>query len=164
MAIDYLTESEKYRPSVIERLLIGEAPPPSGKVYFYVPPERCTTGLSIEEDTSLPATIFHHYFQQRPECKEEYEAFLRRLQEQGVFLIDICNEAIKVRGCPDGVQRIIDEIPNLRRKMVVRGINVADKNMVFLLPRKSYSKHLREAFPESRRLAWKEFRLHPEPP
>ena len=30
MAIDYLAASEKYRSEVIETLLVGEAPPPSG--------------------------------------------------------------------------------------------------------------------------------------
>ena len=162
MSIDYLKESENYRPKVIRQLLIGEAPPPSKKAYFYVPPERCRSRLPVEKDRSLPATIFHHYFQQRPETKGDYEALLQRLQQMGVFLIDICDEPIKVRGYPDGLRRIIEEIPNLRKKMAARGINVADKDIVFLLPRLSYLKHLGQAFPESNHVRWIDFRLSPE--
>jgi len=80
----------------------------------------------------------------------------------GVFLIDICDEPIKVRGYPDGLRRIIEEIPNLRKKMAARGINVADKDVVFLLPRLSYLKHLRQAFPESNHVRWIDFRLSRE--
>ena len=164
MIIDYLKESENYRPNVIKQLLIGEAPPPSKNAYFYIPPKRCKIGLLIEKDRSLPATIFYHYFQQRPKTTDDYHALLQRLREKGVFLLDICDEPIKVRHCPDGVQRIIDEISNLRKKMAARGITVADRDVVFLLPRMSYLKYLKRAFPESKYVRWKEFRLSPEPP
>jgi len=159
VSIDYFRESENYRPKVIRQLLIGEAPPPSKKAYFYVPPERCKSRLPIEKDRSLPATIFHHYFQRTRETKEEYQALLRRLQEIGVFLLDICDEPIKVRNCPDGVERIKKEIPKLRGKMAARGIDVADRDVVFLLPRMNYFKHLRRAFPDSKYIRWIDFRL-----
>lgn len=164
MSIDYLRASETYKPKVIRQLLIGEALPPSQKTYFYVPPERCKTGLPIKDDRSLPATIFHHYFRRTPETKEDYEALLQRLQEIGVFLLDICDEPIKVRNCPAGVQRIVDEIPNVREKMAARRITVADEDIVFLLPRMSYLKHLKRAFPHSRYARWMDFRLSHEPP
>ena len=96
MMIDYQKESVKYRPRVVRTLLIGEAPPANGKSYFYVPcPMKI--GLSIENDRSLPATIFHHYFQERPTNIETYVTFLRRLQEAGIFLIDICDDPIRVQ-------------------------------------------------------------------
>ena len=89
MAIDYFLKSEKYRPKEIKILLIGEAPPASGKTYFYVP-KPMNTSIPIREDRSLPATIFHHYFQQRPADVETYIQLLERLREMHRFLIDIC--------------------------------------------------------------------------
>ena len=119
MAIDYFRESEKYRPEVIRTLLIGEAPPHLGRTYFYVP-QAMSVKRSIENDTSLPATIFNHYFQDRPTTEDEYRAYLLQLKEHGVFLIDICSEPIRVRGSIEGVGRIIDEIPKLKSKLVIR--------------------------------------------
>jgi len=47
MAIDYFLESQKYRPKEIKMLLIGEAPPASGKTYFYVPKPMDTSMLVL---------------------------------------------------------------------------------------------------------------------
>ena len=80
MTIDYLAASEKYRPEVIEILLVGEAPPPSGKAYFYVP-TTLRRAKSIRDNRTLPATIFHHYFQKLPVTEDEYAALLWRLKE-----------------------------------------------------------------------------------
>lgn len=159
MPIDYVAASEKYRPARIKALLVGEAPPPSGKTYFYVPSAISRAHIPIDQDTSLPSTVFHHYFQQRPRNTEEYHFFLVRLQEMGVFLIDIYDDNLKVRNSDDGLQRIIDAIPRLRQKMRDRHILVEDRDITFLLARRSYSSVIRREFPESLRVPWKKFRI-----
>jgi hypothetical protein len=161
MAINYLLESEKYKPEIVKTLLVGEAPPPSGDKYFYVP-RAMSTDLPIEEDRSLPATIFYHYFKERPTTTDRYITLLLRLKEKGIFLIDIYNEPIKVRNSPDGVKRIINEIPKLRVKIKSRGINIADRNIVFLLARNTYKTHIRHIFPGSELITWKYFRIGTE--
>jgi hypothetical protein len=165
MGIDYYAESEKYRPDKIgksiKKLLVGEAPPSSRKTYFYVP-RPISRARPVEDDNSLPATIFNHYFKKRPETKDQYIHFLLRLQEKGVFLIDICNDPIKVRGCSEGVQHIINDIPKLRGQMAERKIQVADRDIIFLLARKNYLKHIRPELPDSQYIRWKEFRISPE--
>ena len=94
--IDYRRLSEDFKPDAIKVLLIGEAPPPNGKSYFYTIPEKYPTiKYSIEDDTSLPATIFNHYFGRRPLNEKEYEKFLCLLKEKGVFLIDIIHNLWK---------------------------------------------------------------------
>ena len=96
--MEYQNLSTEFKPKVIKFLLIGEAPPPNGKCYFYKVPEKYPTRKSsIEDDTSLPATIFNHYFGRRPNNPQEYEQFLKCLQEKGIFLIDIINEPIEIR-------------------------------------------------------------------
>jgi len=84
MVIDYFAQSEKYRPEVIETLLVGEAPPPNGTRYFYLP-ARLRRAKSIRDNRSLPATIFHHYFSELPDDEEQYANFLLRLKKQRVF-------------------------------------------------------------------------------
>lgn len=158
MAIYYVAESEKYRPAKIRTLLIGEAPPPSGDKYFYVP-RLIDLKTPIKNDRTLPATIFNHYFATRPKTLEEYIGFLKALQVNGIFLIDICQEPITVRGCHDGLQRIISEIPKLRGQMVLRGIEVPDSDIVFLLARGNYKKHIKLVFPASQIIPWITFRL-----
>ncbi len=161
MAIDYFAQSEKYRPVTITTLLIGEAPPSSGKRYFYLP-QKMSDARPIKGDTSLPATVFYHYFQRRPTTEDEYEALLVRLQKAGIFLLDICDEPIKVRGDKQGVQRIIGEVSNLRGKIESRGIWVSDQDIVFLLARKNYLKHIRHEFPDSQHIRWIDFRMNPK--
>lgn len=161
MAIDYFIESEKYRPKTIKTLLVGEAPPSSGKTYFYVP-EAMSDKILIQKDSSLPATIFNHYFLKRPTTAEEYVNFLRLLHAKGIFLIDICDEPIKVRNNPEGIQRIKREIPKLRGKMKRRNINVAVEDILFLLARNNYIKDIKREFPNSTYKTWMDFRMSPE--
>lgn len=158
MAIDYLAESERYRPKEITTLLVGEAPPPSGKTYFYVP-HIMALDKPIEDDRSLPATIFNHYFKKRPKDKEEYRCLLQELQSLGVFLIDIYEKPLKVRNSPEGIKCIIEEIPKLHGKMTGRNIMVPDKAIVFLLARGNYCSDVKKDFPESLRIPWKAFRM-----
>jgi len=166
MTIDYFTESEKYRPKRIETLLVGESPPPSGKSYFYVP-KPMSNSRPIRSDTSLPATIFYHYFLKRPETEAEYVDLLLRLKENGIFLIDICDDPVRVRGnkgvIKKNLDRIIEEIPRLRNKMASRKISVAENDIIFLLARRNYLKYIREEFPTAKYFRWIDFRLSPEP-
>ena len=115
--------------------------------------------VPIEKDRSLPATIFYHYFRERPATIERYITLLVRLKEMGVFLIDICSEPVKVRGFPDGITHIINEIPKLRSNMLARGIHIADQDIVFLLARNKYKKYIQREFPDAQRLTWKYFRM-----
>ncbi len=160
MTINYLAESEKYRPKKILTLLVGEAPPPSRKTYFYMP-NSMRVKKEIEKDSNLPATIFNHYFGKRPENDVDYILFLRELQRNGIFLIDICDEPLRVRNSPEGLQRIIDEIPMLRGKMKRRKISIHDEDIVFLLARHNYKKFLKKAFPVSHMIRWIDFRMSP---
>jgi hypothetical protein len=161
MPINYIIESEKYRPAKISTLLIGEAPPPSGKVYFYVP-RIMSNSILIRKDRNLAATIFNHYFGRRPDSIEEYVSFLKQLQEMGIFLIDICQESIKVRGCKEGLDRVILEISNLRNKIASRGMEIQDKDIIFLLARNNYKKQIHYEFPNSRLIRWIDFRMSVE--
>ena len=166
MAIDYLRESEKYRPETIKTLLVGEAPPPSEGSYFYVP-RAMSNNLPIRIDRSLPATIFFHYFQTRPVTKDEYIDLLLKLQQKGVFLIDIFDEPLRIRGkngiIKENLDRIIDQIPKLRNKITSRNISIKDRDTIFLLPRSHYLKHLEREFPNATYVKWIDFRLSPEP-
>jgi len=158
MPIDYLAQSEKYRPEVIETLLVGEAPPSNGKTYFYLP-TTVRSSVPIDSNRSLPATIFYHYFQRLPADEEEYAELLLKLKELRVFLVDIVDEPIRVRNSPDGIRRIIEAIPNLRGNLESRNIDINEEQIVFLLARKTYQKWIRGAFPKSRLVTWIDFRM-----
>jgi len=158
MVIDYQNEAEKYRPDLIQTLLVGEAPPSRGDTYFYVP-KLLSSKLSIEDDASLPATIFHHYFQNRPASIGEYELDLRRLKDMGIFIVDIYDEPIEVRRQRENMKLIIYEIPKLREKLAARDIIIQDENMIFLMARKGYESTISQVFPTARKFYWKEFRL-----
>ncbi len=159
MPIDYRAESEKYRPEIIKTLLVGEAPPPSGESYFYVP-KMLKLGVTLENERGLPATIFGHYFGKRPESIDEYALFLTHLQRAGIFLVDICDDPIKVRDNPDGEKRIVREIRTLRKRLAARKIQIPDEKITFLLARKSYLSHIKLEFPMSRYIPWIEFRIN----
>ena len=93
--INYFEESEKFKPKEVKILLVGEAPPPSGKTYFYVP-KPMSNKRPIKDDRSLPATIFYHYFKERPETVERYIELLNKLKDMGIFLVDIIDEPIRI--------------------------------------------------------------------
>ncbi|WP_420580202.1 hypothetical protein [Reichenbachiella sp.] len=162
--MDYKSLANKYRPSVIKTLLVGEAPPPAGKSYFYLPCQM--SRASLENDTSLPATIFGHYFGRKPDDQEEYVTYLESLKEMGIFLIDIVERAIQIRDrkSPTGINEenlvmLIDTIPTLKRRITQKGIDVDEGNIIFLLPRNHYRKQLKTHFPNSTLVRWKEFRM-----
>jgi hypothetical protein len=165
MTIDYHGLSERYKPSKIETLLVGEAPPPAETRYFYLPMEM-NPNRDIRGYTSLPATIFYHHFQKIPQSIEEYKELLSELQNKGIFLLDILDEPIRVRDRrflkqinPDSLQKVIDAIPKLRDKMKIRKIEVNDKNIIFLDPSHGYEKHVAIEFPSSKIIKWVDYRM-----
>lgn len=158
--IDYIPASELYRPKEIKILLIGEAPPPSGKAYFYVPAINSRTlKTPIRQDRSLPSTIFYHYFQTRPSTTEEYVDLLKKLKEMGIWLIDVYEYPIKVRHDEANLEIIKEHIPKLRAKMRERNIFIDEKNMIFLLARNSYKSLIRQYYPNSKAIPWIDFRM-----
>lgn len=162
MTIDYHQASERYRPTTIKTLLVGEAPPPSRKTYFYVP-RAMDDSIPIRKDRTLPATIFHHFFQTRPTTEDEYIDLLCRLKDNGIFLIDICDDPVQVRGSCEGELRIIEELPKFPCKMESKNIRVPDEDIIFLLARNSYEKYIEDLYPTSKRIRWIDFRMNPEP-
>ena len=166
--INYFEESEEFRPIEVKILLVGEAPPPSGKTYFYVP-KPMSNKRPIKDDRSLPATIFYHYFKERPETVERYIELLNKLKDRGIFLMDIVDDPIKIsdRNLKGGIAQenleyLVRQIPLLRNKIRSRGIYIEDENIIFLLARKHYKKYLDKEFPNSQKIRWIDFRLSPE--
>lgn len=161
--LDYHKLANTYRPEKIKTLLIGEAPPPRGKTYFYLP-IIMSTAHPIDTDQSLPATIFNHYFHRRPTSEKEYDEFLSELKRKGIFLIDIFNKPIKVRENTENQQIIIDAFPKIREKIKKMSIEIEDDEIVFLMPRtrlvdQSYKKLIEQFFPNANKYRWKDFRL-----
>jgi len=166
--INYFEESEILKPKQVKILLIGEAPPPSGKRYFYIP-RPMSNQIAIEADRSLPATIFNHYFQRRPETIQEYVNLLNRLKDMGIFLMDIVDMPIRIRDrkAKSGInqknlQILKNEIPKLREKISSRGISIDDNKMIFLIPRPHYKKEIKREFQKAQIIRWIDFRLTPE--
>lgn len=159
MPLDYKDIALKYRPlNKITTLLIGEAPPPNGLKYFYLP------SFPIKK-ISLPSTIFSHYFGKLPQSSEEYHTYLDLLKHNGIFLIDICETPLQIRIAnnlgginQDNLEILISHIPNLREKINEKNIEVDEENIVFLLARRNYRKILVNEFPNSKLYSWKEFR------
>lgn len=166
--IDYFEKSEKYKPLVVKTLLVGEAPPPSGKTYFYVPKPMSNKRL-IKDDRSLPATIFYHYFREIPETVERYTELLNKLKDKSIFLMDIVDEPTKISDrrlkggiIQENLEYLLSQIPLLRNKIRSRGIDIDDENIIFLLARKHYKKHLDVEFPSSQKIRWRDFRVNPK--
>lgn len=159
MPIDYIAESEKFRPATIEILLVAEAPPPDGKSYFYVP-KRLHNKRSVRDDRCLPATIFHHYFGRRPANEIEYRELLLRLKMCRIFLVDILDRPTRVRDNPEGLATVKAAIPRLRDNLRHRGFTIDEARMTFLLARNSYKKLLRDVFPRAKLVRWIDFRMN----
>jgi hypothetical protein len=156
--VNYSKIANKYRPKKITTLLVGEAPPPNRKSYFYLPIEM-NPNRNRRKYVSLPATVFFHYFKRVPKNINEYIVFLKRFQKRGIFLIDIVDEPIRVRGNPEGVCKIIKGIRSLRKNIKKKKINIEDKNVIFLLARKGYEKYIKQEFPNSERIYWVDYRV-----
>ena len=173
MHINYTELANNYRPeNEIKWLLIGEAPPPNGDTYFYLPK------VPIRKD-SMPKTIFMHYFDDIPDTEEKYQQLLEILKSMGVFLVDIVNENIKVRDiyaetfiCEyfdkkplmKGVRKkefeeVLRNIPLLEKNLKNRGIAVPSSNWIFLLPGSRHRiSYIKSFYPDSRAFRWHKFR------
>jgi hypothetical protein len=122
--------------------------------------------IPIEKDTSLPATIFHHFFGCRPGTVKEYAELLDGLKAKGIFLMDILDEPLRIRGnngiVRESLEYLVSCIPSLRERIAARGITVDDEDIVFLLARLHYQKHLKQEFPQARFSRWKDYRMSTE--
>ena len=154
--VNYAELSKNYKPNKIKTLLIGEAPPQSGKSYFYLPVDKVYY-------RSLPGTIFIHYFGILPQGKNEYVYFLNELKRRGIWIIDITDEPVQVWinrkkwiKNPNSINTIVKNIPVLKNRILDMGIN--EKDIIFLLARTDYIKNLRIYFPLSRMITWSKFR------
>lgn len=161
----YTDAHSKYLPDVIKYLLICESPPPSGKSYFYFP-KKMNPERDISSYSSLPATIFYHYCKIIPSTNEDYENLLNKLKLKGIFLMDICDEPLRIRdrNCPGWINRenleiLISHIPKLMNKIKKRIGGIKEEKIIFLLPRNHYKRLLKEYFPKAQYYSWKEFRM-----
>ena len=168
MTLNYFELSEKYRPEKVETLLVGEAPPPSGEKYFYLP-TKMNSDRAIRFYVRLPATIFYHYFKSIPSSVEEYASFLLKLKNKNIFLIDILDEPLRItdRSSPKGINKenqdiLISMIPKLKEKIKNRGISISEDKIIFLLARSSYKNELKKEFPKAKFVRWVDFRMSHE--
>lgn len=160
MPIDYHGLSECYNPKEnTSKLLIGECPPHNGETYFYLP------SVPVSE-ISMPSTIFQHYFDKRPETKTEYESFLKKLYDKGIFLMDICDEPLHIANHdfpgwvdPEQLAILKTHIPLLRQKINSRSINIPDEQIIFLPARNGYNPQIHQNFPNSQIISWANFRM-----
>jgi hypothetical protein len=162
MPLDYKSLANKYKPDNIKVLLIGEAPPPNGETYFYLP-VQLNLNQTIENDRSMPATIFNHYCGRRPENKIEYEEFLNRLKLYGIFLIDIYEEHIRIRGRHGLIQENFEivkaNIASLPKRIKnISGVSGHTK-LIFLMPRPNYNTTIIQYFINPIIKEWIEFRM-----
>ena len=167
MIIDYDELAKKHKPKEQVRiLLIGEAPPPGGKRYFYLKPNNYRPKGKVEMDQSLPATIFNHYFGKRPADENEYSDFLIILQDRGIFLIDLINKPLRIRekyGLNYMNLELIFSDDNLGLlEERISGLTNQTTTLIFLLARnyhKIYRQKLTSRFPNAKFIRWKDFRL-----
>ena len=124
-------------------------------------PKPLNLNLDIEKDSSLPATIFNHYFGKRPETEKEYKNYLAKLEKRGIFLIDIYKKPDKFRDHPEEYHLIIEGIPKLKEE-----INLLNPEEVIFLPARSmkgYNKgYIEHHYPGAKFCRWKEFRMQLE--
>ncbi len=163
MPLDYNALAKSYKPKVIKTLIIGEAPPSCGTKYFYKAFQM--SKAKLENDYSLPATIFGHYFGKKPTDIDEYEKMLRVLQSNNIFLIDIHDEPIQVATRKNGtnranMQKVKDSICLLKNKIqfVCGGL---PEEIIYLMPRGGYKRLLKALCLNSSYYGWKEFRIIP---
>lgn len=157
---DYQIYANQYKPNVIDTLLIGEAPPNNGKNYFYkVPPNYKPSGQHLIKDTSLPSTIFGHYFKSRPQNSREYDLLLKQLSDRKVFLIDMFEAPIEVRNNRKNMGIILSESNLKDLADRVSSLVHTNTKIIFLLARKGYEKRLKQKFSNAKFSYWKDFRI-----
>jgi len=154
--INYSDLANKYKPDIIDTLLVGEAPPQSGKSYFYLPVNQVNAG-------SLPGTVFIHYFGILPQSKKEYIYFLEQLRRRRIWVIDIIDEPVEVWinrskwiKNPAGINKISNNLPSLKKR--IAELNINERDVTFLLARNDYASKVRTLFPNSIKTTWSKFR------
>lgn len=157
--MNYATIAKPYKPKCIKILLIGEAPPHNGTSYFYKIPAKYPL-----MDTSMPFTIFNHYFNKCPNDKIQYKDFLECLKSREVFLIDIINKPLEIRknrkfNFPNIAKLTCSNtFKNLKQR--IKRLSNCDTKIIFLLPTgRPYIKKLQKVFPNASFVNWKCFRL-----
>lgn len=168
--LNYEKLAENFKPHNIKIILIEEAPPPSGEKYFYKIPENYSPINSIEDDISLPATIFNHYFGRRPENSEEYKEFLICLMENGIFLIDMIDEPLKIRDKKEkgginqtNLKKLFSDDNLCLLKDRIDKLIDQEAKFIFLIARNYkifWMNKLKEKFSEATFIKWKDFRLN----
>lgn len=156
---DYQALANQYKPGQVITLLISEAPPSDGESYFYkVPPNYKLDDKSIENDDSLPAAIFSHYFQKQPKDTVEYEAYLQQLKQQGIFYIDLLEAPIDLSCNPDSINELVNKstINDLKYRIAEHMQN--EQNIIFLFSRNGYEAELKKNFPLAQFFTWKDFK------
>lgn len=158
MTLIYKEIAEEYKPIKVKTLLIGEAPPPNGTSYFYVPK------VPVRE-ISMPSTVFHHYFGKKPVTVVEYIYFLKLLKKHKIFLIDICDIPLRITNKahkgwidPEQLEILKSNIPKLKNKINLRKIIIPEEKIIFLPARNKYNRQIRENFPKSKIISWANFR------
>ena len=101
----------RYRPDVVERLLIAEAPPDSLDRFFYYEDVRSADYLFLGVTQVLYPTLRESYINLgRP--KHQKEKMLRQFQREGFFLMDILDIPV---GCHAGI--LSEGVPGLLDRM-----------------------------------------------
>ena len=162
--LNYKELAYNYKPEdEIKILLVGEAPPPSGRKYFYSVPQNYKPKSNIERDTSLPGTIFNHFFDKLPNNSSEYEKYLIKLKTNGIFLIDMYEHPIQVRNNKEDSLPIIFSDSNLENlDYRIQSLISEKSEIIFLLARtykKEYILKLKNKFNTAKFIRWIDFRL-----
>jgi len=150
--INYDELAKEFKPNIIRQLLIGEAPPPTEKSYFYMP-TKPGPGFHF----SLPGIVFRHYFGRTPKSRDEYVEFLKELQNMGVFVIDITNAPLEVsrkipgekwpKVVPESIEELKNSLPALKKR--IKNMGIDEHDVIFVLPRQHYLSNITKLFPDS---------------
>ena len=147
--------SAKYRPKVVEVLLVAEAPPCTPDRYFYFE--------DVREHDSLFRYVYRGLFGETPERSDKGKC-LARMRDAGVYLIDVSEEPIadkaKVRLAAEQLAVLPERCKKLAPKAVIliksnvydhaydalkkHGLNVADSRMPF--PASGQQRKFEESF------------------
>lgn len=100
----YESKQNKYRPEQIKILFVGESRPAQG-TYFYLANSNLFNGFRRVFDQELCTGHLND------------EDFLTRLQQQGMFLDDLCNKPVNQVASSTRRQKNEESIPSLARRI-----------------------------------------------
>ncbi len=157
MPIDYFISSEIYKPVTVKTLLICDSTPYMEADYFYNPRKFVSSRKT--------SAVFNHYFGRNPADKKEYDYFLRILKDNGIFLMHITEEPIKIISdayiggvITEQFEKFLTFIPFLRPKILSRGIKISDEHIIFLIPHNKFKRPIKRYFRNSRFINLNDFR------